>query len=914
MFTFYDSSNGSIQSLPEDYLSLSLKDIKNAIYQKSQIQHEKQILLSPQGHEINEANRAIYLTASESQPICVFSDDFFKVSSSRDLRISPLPDLENDFHQFTNLDQSQTTIGQKSDVAQSIYNLDAEWHHKSRNLIVDCKWIVYSIKVALNNLDQVKALYRSHLAKALDLFNYYDENFQHIQDQIHESEQKIGELDSLLVPAGLSGMQMTALEYLESEGDLAKTYEEILEATRDNFKRTSLETVQNAQKRFEALLDDAIRPHEEIDKRINYLEEKFGNYITLVDEQSKIKSSIEITASRSSFSEHGRRSNSNSSQLRIMLTNNSAVKNFTQQCIDSKLAIFNQARSIVRDIFSRQSELYEADTRVIKLRKRVGRIKELFEVIVSIPSANEVQSVIDEVFLQNRFLTSYEAWHSKILEKVSNGLEIERARRSNFCLRNNVLKKLISNVEIPDDRHRIPNLLRAQNLQIEASETSGDLEENLLHADTIDTSVQTVLVTNDVTQVSMQTSMLKTESVSTSMPQVCHADVAVLATVKKITQSSQFATQSPLTQSIGTVAMEVNAKSSLATSCSDIGPLENKTEFYRDRIEALEKTLNSSNSEIQGFKVKMSYLEDHVTGVEKHLSQKSSQIENLESQLVNESIELGKAEKEKKKLLDDFNRISSENESRMARIENLSAELDQSRNERKKEKFETDQLIRTLQSEHIALKEQFQLQELDTDRRIAEFQAQIASLECEKLDLAQEKNEAEAKIVELNIELNSKTSSISDLESRLEIKSSKSPIPVTEQPSRLMSQSVMITSGSSPVPILPQMSSSLYLNPSEPIFTLEHFQQGSHVCVVFNAEQGHYILLTSHSHFYFLHENCLEELFLPPPSELNDHLIRRFGFISEKPMHCVTRRANNRFKIPANTRFYRVKVKPHPTG
>ena len=53
MFTFYDSSNGSIQSLPEDYLRLSLKDIKNAIYQKSQIQSEKQILLSPQGMRHN---------------------------------------------------------------------------------------------------------------------------------------------------------------------------------------------------------------------------------------------------------------------------------------------------------------------------------------------------------------------------------------------------------------------------------------------------------------------------------------------------------------------------------------------------------------------------------------------------------------------------------------------------------------------------------------------------------------------------------------------------------------------------------------------------------------------------------------------------------------------------------------------
>ena len=39
----------------------------------------------------------------------------------------------------------------------------------------------------------------------------------------------------------------------------------------------------------------SFRPHDEIDKRINYLEEKFGNCITLVDEQSRIKSSIEIT-------------------------------------------------------------------------------------------------------------------------------------------------------------------------------------------------------------------------------------------------------------------------------------------------------------------------------------------------------------------------------------------------------------------------------------------------------------------------------------------------------------------------------------------------------------------------------------------------------------------------------------------
>lgn len=111
-----------------------------------------------------------------------------------------------------------------------------------------------------------------------------------------------------------------------------------------------------------------------------------------------------------------------------------------------------------------------------------------------------------------------------------------------------------------------------------------------------------------------------------------------------------------------------------------------------------------------------------MTGVEKNLIQKSSQIEALDSKLVSKSAELGKAEKENQNLSDDLKRISLENESRVAKIENLSAELDQSRNERKKEKFETDQLIKTLQNDHNALKDKFQLQELDTDRRIAEFQ------------------------------------------------------------------------------------------------------------------------------------------------------------------------------------------------
>ena len=62
--------------------------------------------------------------------------------------------------------------------------LDFKWHLKSRRLINDCKWILYSIQVAINNLEQVRAQYRAHLAQSMDSFTYYDENYELIGENI----------------------------------------------------------------------------------------------------------------------------------------------------------------------------------------------------------------------------------------------------------------------------------------------------------------------------------------------------------------------------------------------------------------------------------------------------------------------------------------------------------------------------------------------------------------------------------------------------------------------------------------------------------------------------------------------------------------------------------------------------------
>ena len=44
----------------------------------------------------------------------------------------------------------------------------------------DCGWIVYSIHVAIKNLEQVKSQYRAHLAHSMDLLKFYEETHDEI--------------------------------------------------------------------------------------------------------------------------------------------------------------------------------------------------------------------------------------------------------------------------------------------------------------------------------------------------------------------------------------------------------------------------------------------------------------------------------------------------------------------------------------------------------------------------------------------------------------------------------------------------------------------------------------------------------------------------------------------------------------
>ena len=70
---------------------------------------------------------SLYSTmGNESSPICLFDSNLTQYETKTDLKSDHLPNVEDEFYQFTNLEADQISISQFRDVARSICEIDNE--------------------------------------------------------------------------------------------------------------------------------------------------------------------------------------------------------------------------------------------------------------------------------------------------------------------------------------------------------------------------------------------------------------------------------------------------------------------------------------------------------------------------------------------------------------------------------------------------------------------------------------------------------------------------------------------------------------------------------------------------------------------------------------------------------------------
>ena len=94
--------------------------------------------------------------------------------------------------------------------------------------------------------------------------------------------------------------------------------------------------------------------------------------------------------------------------------------------------------------------------------------------------------------------------------------------------------------------------------------------------------------------------------------------------------------------------------------------------------------------------------------------------------------------------------------------------------------------------------------------------------------------------------------------------------------------------------------------------------KGDTVMVVWNEDHNNYVIYTEPSAsliMHFLHSDSLSLLGLMPSnsvanngSDINSRRLFSTGEVTEKE-YCQAKKAENRFKVPQGTKFYRVKCK-----
>nr|XP_016851159.1 PREDICTED: RB1-inducible coiled-coil protein 1 isoform X1 [Anolis carolinensis] len=110
--------------------------------------------------------------------------------------------------------------------------------------------------------------------------------------------------------------------------------------------------------------------------------------------------------------------------------------------------------------------------------------------------------------------------------------------------------------------------------------------------------------------------------------------------------------------------------------------------------------------------------------------------------------------------------------------------------------------------------------------------------------------------------------------------------------------------------LMSQSMSSLSLRHSEKI-AIRDFQVGDLVLIILDERHDNYVLFTVSPTLYFLHSESLTALDLKP-GECASGTTRRpwvLGKVMEKE-YCQAKKAQNRFKVPLGTKFYRVKAVP----
>ncbi|CAG5088240.1 Oidioi.mRNA.OKI2018_I69.PAR.g11786.t1.cds [Oikopleura dioica] len=923
MYFVFEASTGTLRALGAE--SGTVDGLKNSLFNHTNVPPERQILLDEQGCALENGIRISGFQNSDSRPLCLFDIRLPEVSYAE---LGPLPDVEDEFYEFINLDPSQFSADQFAKVAESILKYDREWFSKAKTTIQSYRLILYALDVALKNLDSVQAKYRAHLVANEDLFPEFERNFANISSLIATARQRMERLKTDYVPECMSPSKIKMIDFIEL--DTTNSYQKILESLEATISKVSLKIIIDSKNRLGNLLNTPIRNLTNAEKTIASLEENYEAVTENFKQQEQIYHSMERSMGQGA---------SGTNNLRIMLHNHMEVKRFTESCFEYKKKLLLSTRRIIGEVFQRQNDLYQADVGFIQNRRRVQRIMKLSGVLKEIPRADDFGHVIEEIHSRKHFGEKYSKWHERQRVFAERVCSKERERRDELDIECPALVKFLPRSPLPNQSSNIERLtpeLSSHELPHPASPSflppplpwfqdsafqtdpepekedeffdAPEFENACLQTSTVgsaEAAVETVLTKTESKALQISSSEFSVPKTSSSISSQTPSKEVDDFSGQAIPLSASFGLQfdspkSPVsdlevqTESSSLRSIEIQTSRPRRTeSFSQTDDVESEVEILLAKKVVDAEQLAKENSEHLAMLVKLfEILEAKYHAHEDRTLSKEKELE--------ESIEEVSTERDQFKC--ELDEVKSEMFQRDQKITSLELELSNQRSS----VHELERTNMDLEEQLLELRQKLELNEAAKTRQ-NELER---SYERIKIDIARVTDERD-EYRSLAESLKAHQPNVGLMEQSIAIgpiwPSSPSPIPIKSHGgsgSNLMTQSCHpgLSSDSpanqSPVP-----------EGSKDADERDHFQVGDSVLVIFNKDKKQYVLHTTGLRFYFVHEGCFDSLGLEKPDKCTDTEICLECEIAEKPVLCVTRRSKNRYNLPSHTKFYRVKVK-----
>lgn len=434
----------------------SVSALKEAIYDKTRIPEDKQVLLINGGEALAPSSRVCAHSAAgtDTSPIFLFN----KCAIEQQTPPAALtdygadPDLKERVDACLNMQPTFNTVVARTELAKQIYELSTQQVRVCEKLVHDQHLQHQGWQAVVANLDDVVSVFKGswhQLESNITQFLHQKTSNEELLKSFHDTLDVLDKLPLIpeLLQSSLTFSRSGTLSSTDStltlfdwinQKDHQKNLSEVAEVCLQALNRFDPSFLDDLKKEVEDLLSQAknndMKEIKGLGERLYGLDELMAEARKLSAEQQELSNSLYRNQQR--FSNYQDQSllpdlcKSHRMSLEVMMKNHQQLRDIRRRCIQAKKELSDNLHQRLRWIVYIEKRVADIDEKILVHRENIRRLRLHLEIVQQIHLAPKLYVfAVREVVRRRLFSKSFKEWSSTISEDSSNIYREESRRR-----------------------------------------------------------------------------------------------------------------------------------------------------------------------------------------------------------------------------------------------------------------------------------------------------------------------------------------------------------------------------------------------------------------------------------------------------------------------------------------------------